>query len=324
MKAFVRTAIIAGLALTAGAAAAVVAPVAVQAATPSLPSLVAYVRDGNVYVSKGSTEKRITTGGGHARPRFSRDGSRIAVLRNNQLWVMKSDGTAARRLTTRAAAGASWSPDGASIAFASLGCTGGPAVYRISATVAGAQPQVLFPAECRTEPLPAEQPVEPAQAGALADKLRGDDAVAWSPDGRQVAFRGGMCESMYDTCLTVGTIATGGERTVAAYGGGSRQNSGFAVVPTWRKDGKKLAWTAYEEGETAAQDRPVHVVEYDPATGAKRFVGATLDRELSYSGTGSALVTGQYQGGSWVMVLNLATGARTPFHAGSQPSVQGA
>jgi hypothetical protein len=34
------------------------------------------------------------------------------------------------------------------------------------------------------------------------------------------------------------------------------------------------------------------------------------------------IVTGQYQGGSWVIVVSLATGARTPFHAGSQPSVQ--
>ena len=35
-----------------------------------------------------------------------------------------------------------------------------------------------------------------------------------------------------------------------------------------------------------------------------------------------AVVTGQNKGGSWVMVVNLATGARTPFHSGSQPSVQ--
>jgi hypothetical protein len=33
-------------------------------------------------------------------------------------------------------------------------------------------------------------------------------------------------------------------------------------------------------------------------------------------------VTGQYNGGSWVMLVNLATGAHTPFHQGSQPSVQ--
>src|SRR6185312_4551076 len=111
-------------------------------------------------------------------------------------------------------------------------------------------PQVLFPSSCRGAALPAEPPLTVTESGGLSERLRADDAVAWSPDGTKVAFRGGDCESIYDACLTVGTLATGGEKTVDAYGGGSRQNSGFAVVPSWRRDGAKLAWTAYQEGET--------------------------------------------------------------------------
>jgi TolB protein len=322
MKALVRTTIIAGLALVGGAAAVTVqAGTASAAATPTLGSLVAYIRDGNVYVSKGATEKKLTTEGGYARPRWSPDGTQLATLRAGQLWTMKSDGTAKRRLTTRPASGPSWSPDGKWIAFASLSCSGGPGVYRIS-TKAGAAPEVLFPADCRGEALPAEQPAAPAAAGTLSDKLRYDDAVAWSPNGSQVAFRGGMCESIYDACLSLGTVATGGEKTVAAYGGGSKQTSGFAVVPTWRADGKKLSWTAYQEGETAADDKPVHVVEFDPASGAKRVVGAAQDREMSYASSTKAVLTGQSNGGSWIFVVTLSTGARAAFHAGSQPSVQ--
>jgi Tol biopolymer transport system component len=146
--------------------------------------------------------------------------------------------------------------------------------------------------------------------------------VAWSPDGTRVAFRGGNCESVYDACLTVGTVATGGEKTVAAYGGGSLQNSGFAVVPGWRADGAKLSWTAYQDGETAADDRPVHLVEYDAVTGAKRTVGGALDREMVYVDAQRGVATGQYAGGSYVMVVSLTNGSRAPFHAGSQPSVQ--
>lgn len=310
------------LATVATVGAGILHPGAADAATPTLGSLVAYIRDGNVYVSKGATERRLTTGGGHARPRFSPDGRWIAFLRDSHLWTMKADGTARKRLTTRAAAGPSWSPDGKWIAFASLGCTGGPVVYRISTATAGAAPQVLFPTECRDAALPPEPAAAPKQVGTLTDRLRSDDAVAWSPDGTRVAFRGGICESTYDACLTVGTIATGGERTVDAYGGGGRQASGFATVPAWKRDGTRLSWTAYQEGETAADSLPVHVVEYDPATGTKRTVGGAEDRELAYLDARRAVVTGQRTGGSWVLILDLATNARTAFHAGSQPSVQ--
>lgn len=322
MKAFTKSAGTLVLAVLGAASGALFQVAPAAAASPSLPSLVAYVRSGNMYVSKGATEKKLTTDGGYSRPRWSPNGKQLAFLKGGQLWTMKADGTAKRRLTTRAASGPSWAPDGKSIAFASLGCTGGPVVYRISATTVGATPEVLFPADCRGEELPAEPEIVPAEAGTLSDRLRYDDSVAFSPDGTKVAFRGGNCESTYDACLTVGTVATGGEKTVAAYGGGSLQTSGFAVVPSWRADGAKLSWTAYQEGETVADDLPVHLVEYDTATSTKRTVGAGQDREMVYVDATRGLATATYQGGSWVMVVNLATGKHTAFHAGSQPSVQ--
>jgi TolB protein len=298
-------------------------PAAARAATPSLPTQVAYVRGGDIYVSKGPAETRLTRGGSHARPRWSPDGRQIAYLTAGQLWVMRADGSGQRRLTTRAAAGPSWSPDGKSIAFASLSCSGGPGVFRISATNTGATPEVLFPRDCRSEALPPEPAPTASRAGlSLNERLRTDDAVAWSPDGTQMAFRGGDCESVFDACLTVGTVATGGEQTVAAYGGGSQQTQGFAVVPSWRADGAKLSWTAYQKGETTAEDEPVHLVEYDTASKTKRTVGGVLDREMAYLDATHAVATGQNAGASWIMIVGLADGSRVAFHSGSQPSVQ--
>jgi TolB protein len=304
--------------LAAGLSGALIQPVAGQAA--GLPGTVAYVRGGDVYVGAGAAEKRLTKGGGHARPRWSPDGRRLAFLRQGRLWTMTADGGAQTRLSTRPAAGPSWSPDGKWIAFASLSCTGGPGVYRIPST-GDAKPQVLFPRDCRTEE-PPEEAEAAAATGSLNDRLRHDDAVAWSPDGTRLAFRGGDCESTYDACLTIGTVDTGEEKTVAAYGGGSLQNRGYAVVPSWRADGRKLSWTACQEGETPADSKPVHLVEYDVATGTKRTVGSALDRELAYVDANRAVITSRNTGGSWLAVLTLTNGTRTLLRAGSQPSVR--
>jgi hypothetical protein len=43
---------------------------------------------------------------------------------------------------------------------------------------------------------------------------------------------------------------------------------------------------------------------------------------MVYMGTTKGVLTSTYQGRSWVTILDLATGKRTRFHAGSQPTVQ--
>lgn len=285
-----------------------------QAAAPTFDRPVAYVRDGAIFTSQGAKEKRLTGTDDNRRPRWSPDRRRIAYLHGGEVWLMNADGSGKHRVTPGRSGGPTFSPDGRWIAYAAPACLGGPGVYRVRASAPHGAPEVLFPAECRGQAAPA--PAAPAGpvAGSLADKLRTDDAVAWSPDGARLAFRGGDCESTYDNCLSVGVLATGVERTVAGYGGGGSAD-GFAVVPAWRGDGARLSWTAYADGDT------VHVMDAAADGGDRHRLGAAEDRELTYVGTGRALVTGRYRGRSWVLLLDLATGARTPFHAGSQPSL---
>jgi TolB protein len=299
------------------AASAVPAPASAVSLTKSL----AYVRSGVIYLSKGATETALTVDAGNSRPRFSPDGRRIAYLHNGTVWVMNADGSAKRQLSSRIAGGPSWSPDGTLIAFATRSCTGGPGVYRIPSTGTAPLPVVLFPASCRDQVVPqavvGPSVGDPPTGSGLADRLRRDDAVAWSPDGTRIAFRGGECDSIADACLSVGDVATGGETAIDVYGGGGNLATGFGVVPAWRVDGKKVTWTAHTDGCS-----PVHLQEADADGAHRRTIGTADDREMVYLGIGKGVLTSTYHGRSWVTVLDLGTGERAQFRNGSQPTVQ--
>jgi Tol biopolymer transport system component len=230
---------------------------------------------------------------------------------------MGANGEGKHQVSDRTAGGPSWSPDGTWIAFAARSCTGGPGVFRVAAT-GGSAVEPLFPQSCRDQEVPLAAPAEPTanQAAGLVERLRTDDAVAWSPDGTQIAFRGGECESIADNCLSIGTVATGRERAIDVYGGGGNGTSGFGVVPAWRADGKKVAWTSYDADGTA-----VSVTEADADGANRHVVGKADDREMVYAGARTGVLTAAYNGHSWITAVDLATGRRTPLHQGSQPTV---
>src|SRR2546430_176411 len=311
----------AGLAGAVTVAAVAVGPPAAGAAAPGPAHAVAYVRAGSVYVLSGSVETRLTRHSDDTRPRWSPDGRRIAYVHRGRLWVMNADGTGSRALASGVVGGATWSPDGRWLAYPAPSCTGIDGVFQVATTGAPGTPQALFPASCRGV-TPPRVTGRPQVGGGLAARMRADSAVAWSPDGTWLAFRGGQCLAVYDDCLTVGEIATGTEQLIDAYGGGGQIFSGFAVVPAWAPDGQRLSWTAAQDGADAETIEPVHAVEADPTGAGRRTVGAPLDRELAYDGTGRGVLTGQYRGASWLFTVDLATGARTPLRQGSQPSVR--
>jgi dipeptidyl aminopeptidase/acylaminoacyl peptidase len=312
-----RTTIIAAAGIFAGGTALLVgAPAqAAPATTPTLAKSVAYARDGAIYTSKGNGETKLTAGDQNSRPRWAPNGRTIAYLHGGELWEMNAEGTAQHRVTEGKAGGPSFSPDGQWIAYSAPACLGGPGVYRVKAAAPHGVPAVLFPAACREQELPAPTAADAtALAAGLPERLRTDDAIAWSPDGARIAFRGGDCESVYDNCLSIGNIETGMERALAGFGGGGSED-GFAVVPAYRPDGAKVAWTTFD-GDT------VTITEAAADGTGRRQIGISNDRELAYVDADKALVTAKHEGRSWVTLVDLNTGARVPFQAGSQPSVQ--
>ncbi|MGI5246126.1 TolB family protein [Dactylosporangium sp. CA-139066] len=319
-----KTITMAGITVAAGLTALIGASAAhaAEAGAPAGGQTVAYVRGGVIYRSNGADEVRLTEDEVNARPRFSPDGTKLAYLHNGTVWVMGANGEDKHQVSDRVAGGPSWSPDGKWIAYSALSCTGGPGVFRVG-TEGGTASEPLFPAECRDQAVPEvgyamEAPTDGSttQATTLVERLRTDDAVAWSPDGTQIAFRGGECESIADNCLSIGNVSTGRERAIDVYGGGGNGTSGFGVVPAWRADGQKVAWTSYN-----TDGKAVAVTEAD-ASGAQRHqVGKADDREMVYAGDRTGVLTAAYQGRSWVTAVDLATGRRTPLHQGSQPTV---
>jgi Tol biopolymer transport system component len=310
----------AGLTTMIGATAAQASGTAARAAVQS--ETIVYVRDGVIYRSNGTGEVALTEDEVNARPRFSPDGTKLAYLHNGTVWVMGANGEDKHQVSDRIAGGPTWSPDGQWIAYSAQSCVGGPGVFRVG-TQGGTPSQPLFPAGCRDQAAPEVgfmmgMPVEEsaAPAATLAERLRTDDAVAWSPDGSQIAFRGGECESIADDCLSVGNVGTGRERAIDVHGGGGNGTSGFGVVPAWRTDGQKVAWTSY-----TTDGRAVSVTEADTDGANRRVVGRADDREMVYAGTATGVLTSAHEGHSWVTAVDLATGERTPLHRGSQPTV---
>jgi hypothetical protein len=115
----------------------------------------------------------------------------------------------------------------------------------------------------------------------------------------------------------VGDVASGGETAIDVYGGGGNGDEGFGVVPAWRADGKKIAWTAYTAGSA-----PLHVEEANVDGSGKRAIGTTGDREMMYVSATEGVLTAAAAGRPVVTLVNLASGARTTFQQGSQPTVQ--
>ncbi len=185
-------------------------PTTAPAAVPGQNGKVAFTseRDGNreIYImnADGTEQTNLTNTPGvdEYRPAWSPDGRRIAFVRSNSVWVMKSDGSDQVEVT--AGDSPAWSPDGSRIVFANT---------------AGQD------ADIYTARLDGSGEVK------VTDDPGFDGFPVWSPDGTRIAFdsdRGGNRDIWI-------AGADGSNPTDLT------PESGTQVFPSWSPDGSRIA-----------------------------------------------------------------------------------
>ena len=161
---------------------------------------------------------------------WSPDGRKLAFLTEGgcgqfcfNLYVVRSDGSGLRNLTSKLAAGGgpgagpasdpAWSPDGRKLAFVRLNASLGSPIYVVKADGSGLRN------------------LTPKPVGAYA-------APAWSPDGRKIAFvsdRDGNSE------VYVMNANGSGQRNLT-------RNPAYDADPAWSPDGRKIAFVSNRDG----------------------------------------------------------------------------
>jgi dipeptidyl aminopeptidase/acylaminoacyl peptidase len=154
-------------------------------------------------------------------PQWSPDGRRLAFVRDEEIWVVESDGSRLSRVVAKPAGGREprWSPDGHRLAFLSRR-RGWTQVWLIDAPV----PRRGRPA---TEP-------KPPRAGVLTESGIDVDAFEWSPDGARIAVMAPRRPAAEETSqIAIVEVASGESRVVAGEGS-------IDVGARWLPDGSLL------------------------------------------------------------------------------------
>lgn len=219
--------------------------------TTTPPSRPARLEANRNYIADadGSGLVLIDTDLDFAAARLSPDGSRLAFLRNDRVWVANADGSEASPISgdERACCHLDWSPDGRDIAY-EVSPRSAPRLRILAVSPDGRASRVLVDDGAQPVWSPAggrlmfmggapELWLSVRQAdGTVQRILRGmQNRPAWSPDGRQLLVSGTDHETGREGTWVVEADGSG-RRRIDAAGDYARQ------ALTWSPDGAYITW----------------------------------------------------------------------------------
>jgi Tol biopolymer transport system component len=210
------------------------APSPSQASFPGANGLIAFARQGRIWVTDTDGNASKLARGGY--PAWSPDGTRIAFDRNNagtgnwHIWTMLADGSQITRMTSGMGANIepTWSPDGTELAFAHFGY-GADTDYD------------LFSIDASVSLAPFAPPSH------VTDTPAGDERhPVWAPDGSRVAFDRLACPSVCG--YRIGTVAPDG----SSYRMITPLTSDYETSPDWSPDSNTLLFDSDRNGPSQA------------------------------------------------------------------------
>jgi dipeptidyl aminopeptidase/acylaminoacyl peptidase len=237
--------------------------------------------------------RRFTFGTKDNSPRWSPDGRSLAFVSDRgdkpQIMIAPLDGGEARTLT-KAPHGVNelaWSPDGTRIAY--LARAGDWKDAKDRNAVEKAAPRVIKHLRYRLDTIGYFDDrrthifvidVEGGDAKQITSGDYYDQQIAWSPDGRRIAFSSDRERERHDRQFRADIWS------VDASGGAPRRLTrarGAANWPALSPDGKSVAYLGHEHGD-AGSGKNTHVMVVPSTGGAPRSVSASVDQTVPSTG----------------------------------------